>query len=416
MKNNILTILCLVSLIVTGNAQTVNTGDLVVSPGTILSTVSDFDNTPTGALINDGEFYVYANWNNDGMIDFLGDTGITNFIGFAVQRIAGTNISYLYDVLFINASAQPAFELSGDLSITNQSTFSDGIVDNDNFGGTIIFEQNADHNQTSDQSHVDGPVVKVGDQGFRYPIGDSQYYRFAEISAPGFASDEFTGKYFFEDTNTNYPTNSIADGSHLILIDNAEHWTIERTAGNNDVLVTLSWDEATTPAEILAAPTDAIHIARWDEDLNVWVDEGGVVNESEKIVTTAVNKYGVFTLARIDDSEVLPCALTIKNLVTPNNDNINDYFEVEQAVNSAACARNMKVTIFNRWGVKVYEEENYDTTNSKFGGFSDGRATINRNEKLPSGTYFYILTFDYDANNSETKTYKKAGYLYINDN
>jgi gliding motility-associated-like protein len=393
--------------------QTVNTGDVVVTSGTVFSTVADFNNTATGRFVNDGDVYIYANWNNDGVVDFLEPTGLTRYVGENTQLISGSEYSYLYNALFNNASAQPAFNLSGAISVANESAYRLGIVDNDNFGGIFQFEQDAYHVFTSNDSHVDGAVEKVGDNPFEYPIGDAGYFRFAGISDSDTTTEVFSGKYFFESTNTNYPVANTS--GNITLIDRAEHWTIENTSATLEVLVTLSWNLDTTPSDILVAPYEAIHIVRWDAALQLWVDEGGVVDTTAQTVTTAVSDYGVFTLARIREDRLLPCALTVVNLITPNGDGMNDFFEVRQAVNDSSCAQNVKVIIFNRWGAKVYEGENYDTTSTPFGGYSEGKRTINKGEKLPTGTYFYILTFNYQDNGS-TNQYKKAGYLYINGN
>ena len=47
------------------------------------------------------------------------------------------------------------------------------------------------------------------------------------------------------------------------------------------------------------------------------------------------------------------------------------------------------VTVFNRWGNKVYEKINYDNS---WNGFPNVGGTLG-NEKLPHGTYYYIIEF-----------------------
>lgn len=73
------------------------------------------------------------------------------------------------------------------------------------------------------------------------------------------------------------------------------------------------------------------------------------------------------------------------------------------------CYPDNNVNIFNRYGVLVYEKKNYDNVTNPFQGISEGRATMGKGEKLPSGTYFYILEYD---NRSRVE---KSGYLYITD-
>lgn len=96
----------------------------------------------------------------------------------------------------------------------------------------------------------------------------------------------------------------------------------------------------------------------------------------------------------------------IFNGITPNGDGLNDYFHIEGIDNYPF--NSMK--IFNRWGVLVYEVSEYGQGNNLFRGASEGRANIAADRELPSGTYFYILTFP--AENPGQKNY--SGYIYIN--
>jgi len=75
--------------------------------------------------------------------------------------------------------------------------------------------------------------------------------------------------------------------------------------------------------------------------------------------------------------------------------------------------------IFNRWGVLVYETNGYE--NDEFGnvfkGFSNGRVTVNEDELLPTGTYFYILKINGPELPDDSRGKPKdtfTGYLYIN--
>lgn len=390
-------------------AQTVNTGTLVVQPGTVMSTIGDFDNKGTGDFVNDGEFFVYANFNNDGLVTFSPEhQGYTRFQGFLTQKISGSMPSEFKDVLFFNTNLQPAFHLEGDISVSGEAEFNQGIVNNDDFGGTISFEQDATHINTWNGSHVDGEVIKNGSTDFLYPIGDKSLFRYARISAPAEIASTFTGKYFFEDSNVLYPHTNRQ--SEIELIDNKEYWTLTKEGGTSDILLTLSWDElATTPANIIASPESDIHIVRWDEASAMWVDEGGVADVTNKTVTTSVEVtgYGVFTLARV--KTINPDCVIIYNAVTPNTpDEKNDYFFIE-------CIQNYpdnSVEIYNRWGVKLFETKNYDSNGNVFNGYSDGRTTIDGSKKLPTGTYFYILTYKV-PDGSTTYTKRRAGYLYL---
>ena len=98
----------------------------------------------------------------------------------------------------------------------------------------------------------------------------------------------------------------------------------------------------------------------------------------------------------------------IFNGITPNGDGLNDFFEIRGIAEFPAN----NVKIFNRWGVLVFETDGYNESDNVFRGVSDGRATIQQGDELPTGTYFYILTFTGEENPEGRGAYN--GYLYIN--
>jgi gliding motility-associated-like protein len=87
--------------------------------------------------------------------------------------------------------------------------------------------------------------------------------------------------------------------------------------------------------------------------------------------------------------------ITIPNIFTPNNDDINDVWYV-----SFEGATGMHLEIYNRYGVKLYE-------NNGTGIQWDGRTLSG--EPVPEGTYFYILEITDVLNN----TVKKEGYITL---
>ena len=100
------------------------------------------------------------------------------------------------------------------------------------------------------------------------------------------------------------------------------------------------------------------------------------------------------------------CDIEIANeLVTPNGDGVNDVFQIR----NLEAFPNNTVEIYNRWGVKVFSVNGYDNTINVFRGISNGRITIEQSDKLPSGVYFFVISYE-----KEGSTRSKSGYLYIN--
>lgn len=394
-----------------GTAQTVNSGELSVSPGTIMSSVGVLNNTAAAELVNDGDLLLYSHYNNDGLVTFSPGvkTGMTRMVGSAgYQEISGTAPMELQDVEFNNGNVQPAFHLSNEVRISGKSWFQNGIVDGENYGGLAVFEDNATHINTDDASHIHGPVRKNGDDAFLFPVGSDNYYRYAAMSAPESVADAFTGKYFPTDPNTLYPLTS--KDNAIDLISDTEYWTVDKTDSSSDVFLTLSWNENTTASKIFAAPYDEIHIVRWDDAQKRWIDEGGVANPATKEVSMLVAKlknYGVFTLGRVKSAPNTNSDIVIHNAVSPDGDGLNDFFMIEGIENYP----DNKVDVYDRWGVKVYETTSYNTNGNVFKGISEGRLTVKKGDKLPVGTYFYIVDVKDAAGGTKLK---KAGYLYIN--
>jgi gliding motility-associated-like protein len=122
----------------------------------------------------------------------------------------------------------------------------------------------------------------------------------------------------------------------------------------------------------------------------------------------------IFLLLEInDDCKVLPCkTIIIHNAFSSNEDGKNDFFQIEN-IEDNLCYKNIRVEIYNRWGVLVFEKDNYNNEGNAFRGLSEGRTTINKNEGLPTGTYFYILSYDTVDGLDKTLKIKKDGYLYL---
>ncbi|MEZ4944244.1 MAG: FG-GAP-like repeat-containing protein [Cyclobacteriaceae bacterium] len=76
--------------------------------------------------------------------------------------------------------------------------------------------------------------------------------------------------------------------------------------------------------------------------------------------------------------------IIVHNGMSPNGDGLNDYFDI---ANIALLGAENKVSIFNRWGDKVFEVNNYDNASRRFEGKSDG------GKELSSGVYFYKIEF-----------------------
>ena len=388
-------------------AQTSNLGDLVVLEGTSFSTDQVFINTASGSFINDGETIFYGDLTNNGILDYtIGGNGLTRFISNNTQDISGSEFCFFNNIVFNNTTAGfNDISLNTTISIADQANFTNGIVNSESALGDIIFENTAVAFNASNESFVDGTTNKEGATDFEFPIGDQEYYRPALISAPLESSSKFSAKYFFENPNPSFPVANRT--GEIELINENEYWIIENTSGSEEVFITLSFNAATTPENIIAEPRTAINIVRWNEADQVWVSEGGIVDTVNNTITTrtTVEDYGVFTLGRVDEDKILPGGGVVFNAISANNDGINDEF----LIGNIDDFQNNTVEIFNKWGKEVFSTKMYGTNGNVFRGESPDSSE----RFLPTGTYFYIITYDFTENGT-TERVEDAGYLYIN--
>lgn len=82
--------------------------------------------------------------------------------------------------------------------------------------------------------------------------------------------------------------------------------------------------------------------------------------------------FDVFSINYLVQNTIPPVSITIPNVITPNGDGSNDIFIIE----NGELVDN-KLTIYNRWGRKVFEETNYKNNWNA--------------ENVSDGTYFYVF-------------------------
>lgn len=87
------------------------------------------------------------------------------------------------------------------------------------------------------------------------------------------------------------------------------------------------------------------------------------------------------------------CILFVPEGFSPNSDGINDYFRIDCLQDNYPDAR---LEVYNRWGNLLYQKDQYGNedrwgTNEAWWDGSPNRGLAHGREKLPMGTYFYIL-------------------------
>ncbi|MDR0230333.1 MAG: gliding motility-associated C-terminal domain-containing protein [Flavobacteriaceae bacterium] len=415
MKKNLIPLVLLLGLGAFAQEKVVvNSGVIFVSPNTDVLVDLPFENQKEGNLKNGGELHLKNKLTNEGIIqpDKVGNNKYNGKLLLTQENgeqiVEGGGAFELNNVEFNNKGTS----IQGDVQVYGQSDFEKGIVKITDDNLALTYRLGGKVGQVSDESYVEGVVEREGNEKLVLPIGAKGLYRPAVFGAGNNAKDLFTGKYIAANPLEKYP-HDVAR-SAVEVVDSKEYWEVKTSSkAEEGLLLSLSWNDKITPSELLTDADEKLGIARWDEEEKKWVSEGGLVDMSERtvVVPVAVKKYGVFTLARVNKNFVVDDSVIVRNAVSPNGDGLNDYFIIE----NIHLHPDNTVRIYNRWGVKVFETNNYDSngngTVNVFNGTATGKGVIGGG-KLPSGTYYYDLRY-VKTDNKGSQTFKKAGYLHL---
>jgi len=208
--------------------------------------------------------------------------------------------------------------------------------------------------------------------------------------------------------------------------DNCDTGTITITVAPSAV-VNLSSSACTddsTLVDLLALlPSDTPRDGTWVDTNGTNALQGNILNPFGLALGNYVFEYKVrdancprsvmLNMEVNDDCKVLACGdVVVHNAFSPNGDGINDVFVID-SIDELTCYPGNTVEIYNRWGILVFETTDYNNTTNAFDGTSRGRTTVNKSEGLPTGTYFYIVTYKSLDGNNVIQYNKKDGYLYL---
>lgn len=340
-------------------------------------------------LINDGTFD-----NNLGLAGFYGDNQL---------NVSGTSIAEFYNA---EIDITDRLNLETTLGVYNNLDFINGKVftPRNDISVSLDFLQ-ATYDGDSDAEHVDGYAGLFGNIDFTFPIGDADKLRPLSISKPNTITS-FQSAYFFEDPNTPTTFASAFDTNSftpiLSKVSDKEFWDLN---GDQEVEVTLTWD---TDSDIpnLTSDINYLRVVGWNATTLRWENLGrnDVSGDDESGTITSLSfipdNYVALTIAAEPNGN----EFTINTGFSPNDDGLNDHFEI----NGLDLTQENNIEVFDRWGNNVYVKDNYDNL---WGGISENNKTYKKGTLLPVGTYYFILKIK-DKITHKNKVYK--GWVYIN--
>ncbi len=187
---------------------------------------------------NNLNLLVAHNWTNNGA--FTPGTGTVTFNGSTSQTINGSN-STTFSNLTINNSDATGVTFNTAQTVTSVLTLTDGYLNTFDNTSLLTLNDNATVTGASDASFVTGPVRKIGNDAFTFPVGKSEggFYQPVSISALANTTDDFTAEY----------VRSTASGLNFAVADpiknvsNCDYWNLlKNSVAPVNLSVTLSWN------------------------------------------------------------------------------------------------------------------------------------------------------------------------------
>ncbi|QCE41687.1 gliding motility-associated C-terminal domain-containing protein [Psychroserpens sp. NJDZ02] len=356
-----------------------------------------FHNFGNLQIHDQGQMGFHIDLENDGT--FNQNLGLAGFYSFDNSlTISGTEIPRFFD---IEVAVDDHLFLEINTEVTNGVDYLIGDVITPRLNPDISLDylNNAVYALEDDLRNVDGYASVSSNQSFVFPIGQDDKFR--PLITPAQPSVvTFSAAYFNEDPNfpSTFSNSFDTNTSEGIInqVNTEEFWDFD---GKDLTYVTLTWDQE-SQIDNLVSDLMNLRVVGWSKTENKWLDLGNsaITGDTNNGTISSVEfipeDYDIITFGALIGSD----GLNVYNAITPNGDQLNDVFIIE----GVELFKN-NLQIFNRWGRIVYDAENYDNS---FNGVANKNVVGTQGEKLPVGTYFYVLQLT-----EENKSY--SGWIYL---
>lgn len=252
--------------------------------------------------------------------------------------------SFHYEKVVINNTfgTYPQLITEGTTTIWNDIQFQNGVLGTAS-ARRLVIASGSTSNVGNASSFVDGPMKKIGNGAFTFPVGKSGFWARLAMASMSQAQNttEFDCEYFASASPNNSSTYYGAGVDHVSY---NEHWSLVRTAdpGNDaNCNVRLYWENSSRSSILLNSD---LRVAGFRSSNTKWNNQGGtgVGGASGSILsTTALTEFGLVTFASAGGLNPLPVEL-LSFEATDNGDVVdlhwttasehgNDHFTIERS-------------------------------------------------------------------------------------
>lgn len=250
-----------------GNLRINKTGGSVVLE-TNLEVGGNFTTQNNTSILNVANYYfkIGGNFNTAANTTIINCPTI-EFNGIVVQTYTNNSGTLTFPNVVMNntgGGVRLVGTTTSNLYVSSSLTLTNGVMYTAN---PPLLVMNAGSTATSGSalSFVDGPMDKIGNTAFVFPVGDAfnRWMRIA-ISAPS-VSSTFRAQYFYTPYSSLTPM-ATTPTPVLNNVSSIEYWQLDRVAGTGNASVTLYWENAASSGINSCAPLQGgdLVVARWN--------------------------------------------------------------------------------------------------------------------------------------------------------
>jgi len=313
-----------------------------------------------GTIINNGDIQVGGIWqNNDTYEPGIGRLTLTSN---QTQTINHNDQSFTR--LTISGGGQKIF--GADITIENELVMNNGILTSSG-GAKIIIAESASIIGGSETSFIEGPLYHIGTGDKYYPIGINN--TFLPVELMGIQGLNPTIGILL-----NAPNPNLAVSGSLAAVTEQQYWEMDILNGTYDnSIVKLPVNEEL----FLESIQEAVVVQ--SSGLDTPFSSIGGTNATGDVTNGSITSesFVTETLFTIGNSAgETSVDINVYNAISPNGDGINDFLKIE----NIELYPNNFITVYTRWGDKVFEQAAYNNIENVF----EGKSTAGRNVLLCS--------------------------------
>jgi gliding motility-associated-like protein len=364
MRSFITLVLLLSALSVVGQ-RLHNQSTIYISSNGLLYVSGDIVNN--NMIINNGDMQVGGTWTNNGTYD--AGTGKITFNSDLPQTI--NHNAQSFSRLTISGGGVKNFP--ADITIEDELNLTEGTLVSQN-GAIIVFSPTAQIIGGSDQAHINGPVYHQGSGTKIFPVGNGTDYLPVEIT--GIASASEVGITLVEFSSQQ----SFSFKPELSAVSGKRYWEVDVVSGSlagTQLVLPLNGDEGLSS---LRPESDYVVVQSLDSPIEF-------TSLGQSALTGSLSSGSLSSLNAVTENLVtiglISEGIVVYNAVSADGNDLN----ASMKISNITAFPNNKVSIFNRWGDKVWEVNGYDNEQKVFTGNSNQGG----DNELPAGTYFYVI-------------------------